>query len=171
MAARFERIALTQFLVAGCAAVFSACVLIERAQAQPGYVPPSPPPPPPVFNPSSPYTVPQPSYTPLTPSTPSTTPSIPSTVTPSIPSTVPSSEVTSPANEEPASTTVRSERQASVAKTRSVHHHRGRSTLVTYSCGYLGCVRTYPWAFPCQYYSTYCYPYEYYYRRYGWYRH
>ncbi len=29
-------------------------------------------------------------------------------------------------------------------------------------CGYLGCVRTYPWAYPCQYYSSYCYPY-------GWY--
>ena len=25
-------------------------------------------------------------------------------------------------------------------------------------CGYLGCVRTYPWAFPCQYYSRYCLP-------------
>ena len=34
-------------------------------------------------------------------------------------------------------------------------------------CGYLGCVRTYPWAFPCQYYSRYCYPYDYYH---GWYR-
>jgi hypothetical protein len=33
---------------------------------------------------------------------------------------------------------------------------------VTYSCSYLGCVRTYPWAFPCQYYSRYCYPLGYY---------
>jgi hypothetical protein len=141
MAARFERIALTQFLVAGCAAVFSACVLIERAQAQPGYVPPSPPPPPPVFNPSSPYTVPQPSYTPLTPSTPSTTPSIPSTVTPSIPSTVPSSEVTSPANEEPPSRAARPEREAS-AEQSSVHRHRGRfARLGSNYCGYSPCVR------------------------------
>jgi len=147
---RFERIALAQLLVGGCA-VFFACVLIEHAQAQPGFVPRVPPPPPPVFNPSSPNTVPQPSYTPSTPSTPSTSPSTPSTV--------PSGEVTSPAHEEPPSTTARSEQPTSVAKTRSIHHHRGRSTLVTYSCGYLGCVRTYPWAFPCHYYSRYCYPY------------
>ena len=112
------------------------------------------------FNPSSPSTVPQPSYRPITPTTPSTTPSTPSTA--------PNGEVTSPAHEEPPSTTARSELPASVAKTRSIHHHRGRSTLVTYSCGYLGCVRTYARAFPCQYYSRYCYPYGYY-RPYGWY--
>jgi len=145
---RFERIALAQLLV-GCAVVFGTCVLVENAQAQ--YAPPPTPLPPPVFNPSSPNTVPQPSYKPITPTTPSTTPSTPSTV--------PSGEVTSPAHEEPPSTTARSEQPTSVAKTRSIHHHRGRSTLVTYSCGYLGCVRTYPWAFPCQYYSRYCYPY------------
>ena len=79
---RFERIALVQMLAGGCAVVFGACVLIEHAQAQPGYVPPPTPLPPPVFNPSSPNVVPQPSYRPLTPSTPS------------IPSTVPSSEAT-----------------------------------------------------------------------------
>jgi cytoskeletal protein RodZ len=152
---RFERIALAQLLMVGCAVVLSACVLIKHAQAQ--FVNPPPPPPPPVFNPSSPNTVPQPSYKPLTPSTPSTTPSTPSTV--------PSGEVTSPGNEEPPSTTARSERRASFEKTRSVHHHRARATPVTYRCGYLGCVRTYAWAFPCQYYSTYC-PYGYY--RYGW---
>jgi hypothetical protein len=33
-------------------------------------------------------------------------------------------------------------------------------------CGYLGCVRTYPWAFRCQYYSSYCYLYG---PPYGWY--
>ena len=147
---RFKRIALAQLFVAGCAIAFGACVLIEHAQAQPGYVPPPTPLPPPVLNPSSPYTVPQPRYQPITPTTPSTVPSEPSTI--------PSGEVTSPVSEE------------TPRKTRSVHHHRGRSTPVTYSCGYLGCVRTYPWAFPCQYYSTYCYPYEYYYRRYGRYR-
>ena len=145
---RFEREALGRLLVGGCAVAFCACVLIEHAQAQPGYVPPSPPPPPPVFNPSSPYTVPQPSYTPLAPSTPSTTPSIPS------------DEVTSPPNEEPASTTAQSER-TSVAKTRSVHHHhRGRHsvepTLGSFYCPYGWCVRISP-------------PYAYS-QRYGWYR-
>jgi|SRR4029077_16109672 len=143
-ARRFQRIARALLLVV----VFSTCVLIEHPQAQPGYVPPPTPLPPPVFNPSNPGTAPQPSYRPITPTTPS--------VTPSTPSTVPSTEVTSPTNEESQRTAARSE-QTSVTKTRSVHHHRWRSTLVTYSCGYLGCVRAYPWAFPCQYYSRYCY--------------
>src|ERR1700720_2106376 len=98
---RFEWIAPKQLLVGGCAVVFGACVLIEHPQAQPGYVPPPTPLPPPVFNPSSPSTVPQPSYRPITPTTPS--------ATPSAPSTVPSGDVTSPANEEPPSTTARSE--------------------------------------------------------------
>jgi len=155
---RFEREALGRLLVGGCAVAFCACVLIEHAQAQPGYVPPSPPPPPPVFNPSSPYTVPQPSYTPLAPSTPSTTPSIPSDEVTS--PTIPRREVTSPANEEPASTTAQSER-TSVAKTRSVHHHhRGRHsvepTLGSFYCPYGWCVRITP-------------PYAYS-QRYGWYR-
>ena len=129
---RFKRIAPAQLLLSGCAVMFGVCVLIDRAQAQPGYVPPSPPPPPPVFNPSSPYTVPQPSYTPLAPSTPS--------ATPSTPSTVPSSEVTPPANQEPASTTARSEREAT---TRTVHRHRGRVAGYTwpYYCGSSPCVR------------------------------
>src|SRR6516225_3079804 len=69
----FER---AQLLIVGCAVMFGSCVLIEHAQAQPGYVPPPTPLPPPVFNPSSPYTVPQPSYRPITPSTPSTVPSV-----------------------------------------------------------------------------------------------
>ena len=156
---RFEREALERLLVGGCAVAFCACVLIEHAQAQPGYVPPSPPPPPPVFNPSSPYTVPQPSYTPLAPSTPSTTPSIPSDEVTS--PTIPRREVTSPPNEEPASTTAQSER-TSVAKTRSVHHHhRGRHsvmepTLGSFYCPYGWCVGISP-------------PYAYS-QRYGWYR-
>jgi hypothetical protein len=136
---RFERIAVALLLVVGCA-VFGDCGLIQHARAQ--YVPPPTPLPPPVFNPSSPNTVPQPSYTPLQPSTPSTTPSTPSTV--------PSGEVTSPANEKRTSTTARSERQASVAKTRSVHHHRGGfagPTLGSYYCGSSPCVRIYPRAF------------------------
>jgi len=163
---RFERIALVQMLAGGCAVMFGACVLIEHAQAQPGYVPPPTPLPPPVFNPSNPGTVPQPSYRPITPSTPSTVPSIPSDV--------PSSEVTPPANEEPASTTARSEQEATSRTIHHHHHHRGHyivvggSSLGSYSCGYLGCVRLYPWAFPCQYYSAYCYPYGDY-QRYGWY--
>ena len=160
---RLERIPLAQLLVSGCAVVFG---LIELAQAQPGYVPPPPPLPPPTLNPSNPGTVPQPSYRPITPSTPS--------ITPSTQSTVPSVEVTPPANEEhPPSTTAQSER---TSETRTVHHHHHRGhyivvgpSLGSYSCGYLGCVRLYAWAFPCQYYSAYCYPYGYY-QRYGWYR-
>jgi hypothetical protein len=155
---RYERIALARFLVGGLAAVFVACVLIKHVQAQ--FVNPPPPLPPPVFNPSSPNTVPQPRYTPLSPTTP---------ISPTTPSTVPGSEVTSPVNERLPRTAARSHQGTSVAKTRSVHRHRGRSTLVTYSCSYLGCVRTEPWAFPCQYYSRYCYPYGYY-QPYGWYR-
>jgi hypothetical protein len=152
---RFERIALAQLLVGGCAAAFSACVLIELAQAQPGYVLPPTPLPPPVVNPSSPNTVPQPSYRPITPSTPS--------ITPTTPSTVPSVEVTSPANEERSNTTAQSE-QSSVAKTHRVHHHhhyRGRHigvgpSLGSFDCSYGWCVRISP-------------PYAYY-RPYGWYR-
>ena len=112
---RFERIALTQLLVGGCV-VFGACVMIEHAHAQPGYVPRPTPLPPPVFNPSNPGTVPQPSYRPITPSTPSTTPSIPSDV----PSdevtspTVPRREVTSPADEGLPRRAARSHRRASV---------------------------------------------------------
>ncbi len=152
---RFERIALAQLFMVGCTVMFGACVLIKHAQAQPGYVPPPTPLPPPVLNPSSPYTVPQPSYRPITPATPS--------ITPTTPSIVPENEVTSPTI--PRREVTSPERGAK----RSVHHHRGRSTPETYSCGYLGCVRTYAWAFPCQYYSRYCYPYGYYQPR-GWYR-
>jgi hypothetical protein len=52
-ARRFERIALG-LMQSGCAVMFGARVLIEHAQAQPGYVPPPTPLPPPVFNPSAP---------------------------------------------------------------------------------------------------------------------
>ena len=104
---RFDRIAPAQLLVGGCAVVFGACVLVELAQAQPGYVPPPTPLPPPVFNPSSPYTVPQPSYRPITPSTPSTDPSVEVTSP-----TVRRGEVT-PANEELPRRTAR-HRRASV---------------------------------------------------------
>ena len=152
---RFDRIALANLLMVRCAVVFVACVLIKHAQAQ--FVNSPPPPPPPVVNPSSPNTVPQPSYRPLTPSTPS--------ITPTTPSTIPSVEVSSPVSENPPRTTARLRRRASFEKTRSIHHHRARATPVTYRCGNFGCVRTYAWAFPCQYYSTYC-PYGYY--RYGW---
>jgi hypothetical protein len=132
---RFKRIALARLLIGACAAMFGACVHFAQAQAQPGYVPPSPPPPPPVLNPSSPSTVPQPSYRPITPTTPSTTPSPPSTV--------PSDEVRSPVSEEAPSTTPRSERAASVGKTRGVHHHHGGFAGITwpYYCGSSPCVR------------------------------
>jgi hypothetical protein len=147
-ARRFQRITLDRILLSGCAIVFGACVLIEHPQAQPGYVPPPTPLPPPVFNPSNPSTVPQPSYRPITPTTPSAAPGY----------------VTSPVSEHLPRTAARSHRPTSTA-TRSVHHyrhyHRGRSPVVTYSCGSLGCARTYAWAFPRQYYSRYCYPYGY----------
>ncbi len=80
LTSRFKRIALAQLSLSGCAGMFGVCVLIEHAQAQPGYVPPPTPLPPPVLNPSSPNTVPQPSYRPITPTTPSTASSPPSTV-------------------------------------------------------------------------------------------
>jgi hypothetical protein len=133
---RFKRIALAQLLLSGCAVMFGVCVLIEHAQAQPGYVPPPTPLPPPVLNPSNPGTVPQAPYTPITPSTPSTTPSTPSTV--------PSGEVRSPVSEEAPNTTPRSEREASAPKTRTVrHHYRGRfaGTLGSSYCGVSPCVR------------------------------
>ena len=151
---RFEQIALAQILAGGCAVVFSACVLIEHAQAQPGYVPPPTPAPPPVLNPSSPNVVPQPSYRPLTPSTPSTTPSTPSTI--------PSTEVTPPANEEHPSTTAQSEQEATPRTVHRRHHHRGRyvgvgPSLGSFDCSYFSwCVRVSP-------------PYAYY-RPHGWYR-
>jgi hypothetical protein len=139
-----RRVALVQLLVAGCAVIFGACVLVEHGQAQPGYVPPPTPLPPPVFNPSNPGTVPQPSYTPSTASTPST-PSTPG-ITPTIRNTVPSNDVTPPANEEPASTTAQAEREAT---TSSVHHHRARRAGYTwpYYCGSSPCVRIYPRTF------------------------
>jgi hypothetical protein len=125
-ARRFQRIAGALFLVV----VFGACVLIEQARAQPGFVPPVTPLPPPVFNPSSPNTVPQPSYQPIAPTTPST---------------APSGEVTSPVTEEAPNTSARSERQATAAKMPSAgHHHRGRlsgPTLGSDYCGYSPCVR------------------------------
>jgi hypothetical protein len=133
-ARRFERIRL-ELLLSGCAVMFGAYILIEHAQAQPGYVPPPTPLPPPVLNPSNPNTVPQPSYRPITPTTPSTTPSIPTTV--------PSGEVRSPVSEGAPSTTARSERETSITRTRSVHHHhRGAGpTLGSFYCPYGWCVR------------------------------
>jgi hypothetical protein len=133
MPTRVRRIALTQVLVRRCAVMFGACLLIQQAQAQ-FIPPPAPPPPPPVFNPSPPNTtVPQPSYRPLSPATPSTTPSA-----------VPEPEVTSPANEEPPSTTARPGQRASVAKKRPVHHFRSRFAGLTLGypryCGDSPCV-------------------------------
>jgi len=102
----FER---AQLLIVGCTIMFVAYVLIEHAQAQPGYVPPPTPLPPPVFNPSSPNVVPQPSYRPITPTTPSTVPSDEVTSP-----TVRRGEVTSPADEGLPRRVTRSHRRASV---------------------------------------------------------
>jgi hypothetical protein len=162
-----EQTALAQLLLVGCAVLFGAFVLIEHAQAQ-QYVPPAPPPRPPVLNPSSPNTVPQPSYTPLAPSTPSTTPATLSAAPNVVPRAVPNAEVTPPVSEQHLQTSARSERRASVVKTHPLYHHRVIAIPAIYHCGWYGCVRTEPWAFPCQYYSTYCHPYPDYYRRYGW---
>src|SRR5215469_9045791 len=124
---RFERITLVQMLAGGCAVMFGACVLIQHAQAQPGYVPPPAPLPPPVFNPSNPTTVPQPPYTPITPTRPSAAPGY---------------VVTSPVNERLPRTSTHSHR-ASAEKMRSVHHHQGRFAGITWSsyCGSSPCVR------------------------------
>ena len=148
---RFGRIARLRLLMGGAAIVCGACALIARAQAQFVNSPPPPPPPPPVFNPSIPYTVPQPSYRPISPTTPN-----------AVGGVIPDYPVTR---------TARTYRQASAPATRSVRHRRRIVVPASYpvACGYYGCVRTYPWAFPCQYYSSYCYPYPYY-RPYAWYR-
>jgi hypothetical protein len=127
-ASRFEQIALAQLLLSGCAVVFGACVLIEHAQAQPGYVPPPTPLPPPVFNPSNPSTVPQPPYRPITPTAPSA---------------APGNVIGSPVSEHVPRRAVRFHRPTSDEKTRSVHHHRGRFAGITwpYYCGSSPCVR------------------------------
>jgi hypothetical protein len=106
---RFKRITLHQILRSGCAMMIGACILIEHAQAQPGYVPPPTPLPPPVFNPSNPSTVPQPAYRPITPTTPSVTPG---------------NVVTSPTIEGLPQTAARSNRRTSVATARPVRHRR-----------------------------------------------
>jgi hypothetical protein len=166
---RFKRLALTWLLGLGCAAALGASGPIELAQAQ--FVPPPPPqvppPPAPVINPPSPNrTVPQPSYTPVAPTTPGAVPGndilAPAT-----------SRATPPANETQSSTKPRVSERTPVARTRMVYHrYRGRYAPAVYRCGpygwgLYGCVRTYRWAFPCQYYSAYCYPY---YGLYGRYR-
>jgi hypothetical protein len=65
-ATRIERMSLTSFFVAGWMAFFSAAI----AHAQPLYASPPPPQPPPIFNPSTPYTVPQSPETPVSPGLP-----------------------------------------------------------------------------------------------------
>src|SRR6516225_6914550 len=69
---RFEQT--SWLLMIGCAVAYSACVFTELAQAQPGYVPAPPPPPPPVFNPSTPYTLPNVREAPVSPGLPSKLP-------------------------------------------------------------------------------------------------
>ncbi len=117
---RFGRI-MAPLLLAGCAIMFGAWVLIEQARAQ--YVPPPTPLPPPVFNPSSPYTVPQPSYRSIAPSTPSA---------------VPGYSVTAPVNAPAARGAARSHRRTSAALA-VPHRHRRivvRPTPTSYSTYY-----------------------------------
>jgi hypothetical protein len=133
---RFERIALAQLSLSGCAVVSGVCVLIEHAQAQlsvPTGPIPAPPTQSPTLNPPNPGTVPQAPYTPITPSMPS--------ITPSTPSIIPS--VRSRVREEAPSTTARSER---TLETRTVHRYRhhyrgcyaGGPTLGSFDCSYGG---------------------------------
>ncbi len=114
---RFERTILAApLLLAGCTIVFGACVLIEAASAQ--YVPPPTPLPPPVFNPSSPYTVPQPGYRPIAPS-----------------NAVPGYVITSPVNTPAARSAAHSHRRTTTAPP-VPHRHRAlviRRTPASYS--------------------------------------
>src|SRR5690349_19763698 len=121
---RFGRIA--QLLVSGCAVMFAACVVVEHAQAQPGYVTRPTPLPPPVFNPSNPSTVPQAPYRPITPTTPTA---------------APGDVVTSPLTERLPRTTAHSAHShpTSVQTTRSMHHHRRRSIGVGPTLGSFYC--------------------------------
>lgn len=134
----FVRIALARLLVGASAVAFNACVLIELVQAQVPYVPPPAKPSPPVFNPSSPYTVPQPSYRSISPA----------------PSTAPGYQVTLPADERLARTTVHSHRRIPAGKPRSVRHPSRPVIGITpgsYSYSYsafgydYGCVRRRSW--------------------------
>jgi len=104
---KFGRIALAKFFVAGWVALLGGA--IEYAQAQ--FVNPVPPPPPPVFNPSTPYTVPQPRQTP---------------VSPGLPSSPPKSGTLSPSDGSPPTAVARSHRQVARAGG-SGPLHRGRS--------------------------------------------
>lgn len=122
-ARRFERMAVAKFFVAGWAAFCGACAAIEhaRAQAPLPWILTVPPPPPPVFNPSSPYTVPQPSYTPISPKTPSTLLGSEATSPGSLAGRSYRRVVTSP--------TVASN-VAKAPPVRTLHHHRGGSIAV-----------------------------------------
>lgn len=113
------RTALARFLVGTCAVALSAGVLIEPARAQATYMP-LPPPQSPVFNPSSPYTLPQPSYRPISPATRSA---------------VPDYQVTLPPGESAPRPAVRYHRQTATAKTRVVHR-RGRAVVRTEPVAY-----------------------------------
>jgi hypothetical protein len=159
---RIKRLALTQFLRVGCAVALVASAPIELAQAQQQFVPPPPPPPPPpVVNPPSPNrTVPQPSYTPVAPATPGAVPGNDVTV-PTTPAATPPTKETQP------SAKPKESEEPPPEKTHFARHryYKGRRAApVVYRCGpygwgFFGCARTYTWAFPCQYYSAYCYPY------------
>lgn len=86
-----------------------------------------------VVNPSSPNTVPQQSYAPLTPSR---------STTASTPGSAAGGDVKSSPNEEQSGTSAQSERMRA-AKTRPIHHRRGRfaERMRSYYCGSSPCVR------------------------------
>jgi hypothetical protein len=137
VANRFEPIALTQLLLGGCVVLVAASLLVRPAHTQPGVSYPNPPTQS-VSVPSSAYTVPQQASTPLPYAPPSSAPAHMLTSPMSVPRTAAAAYG-----------------GGYVVETRPNRHRM----LESYSaaCGYLGCVRTYSWAFPCQYYSRYCY--------------
>ncbi len=104
---RFQRVALARLIMVGCAAFFGTCVC-AYSQLPGQFVPP---PPPPVFNPSTPYTVPQPSYTP---------------VSPGLPNAAPGAGVFSPSYERPPTAVARAHQRVA-REGRSGHRHRRQS--------------------------------------------
>ena len=122
---KFVRITLARLLVGTCAVAFSVGVLIEHAQAQSSYVPPPTPLPPPVFNPSNPYTLPQPTYRSISPATRST---------------VPDYQVTLPPDDGSARTAVRSHSRPTVRVAPEAHS----SDYAPFGYGY-GCAWQRSW--------------------------
>jgi hypothetical protein len=153
---RFARMTLAVFFVAGWLALFGAA--IEPAQAQ--TVNPVPPPPPPVFNPSTPYTVPQSPEIPVSPS--SGTPVSPSSETPAPQSPVtpvPPSSETTPSQQQAVPSTPVTSKAAKARGVRYSHRHRrlsgsrendGAAEAIQCPCYFPGYARWYyptPWSY------------------------